>query len=301
LPIQCYTSRRRAYDGRLEVRRLTDPARFLSASSEHLLADESRHNLILGIAGTLSRHPTVYREFALWLVEERGRVLLVALQTPPYNLTLSRPAQPEAVPVLADALETDGRSLPGVTAAVPEADDFAEEWTRRRGLVARSRMAQRIYRLDRLRPVTGVPGRPRKVARSDRRLLVDWMTAFAEESLPPDAPGRGVEATVAARLDEGAGGFVIWDDEGPVSLAGWGGETPHGVRIGPVYTPPEHRRRGYGSAVTAAVSSEHLASGRRFCFLYTDLTNPTSNRIYLDIGYEAVCDSIDYAFEAPDG
>jgi hypothetical protein len=73
--------------------------------------------------------------------------------------------------------------------------------------------------------------------------------------------------------------------------------TPNGIRIGPVYTPPEHRRRGYGSAVTAAVSARHLSAGRRFCFLYTDLENSTSNKIYVDIGYEPVCDSVDYAFE----
>ena len=76
-----------------------------------------------------------------------------------------------------------------------------------------------------------------------------------------------------------------------------GEATPNGVRIAPVYTPLEHRRLGYGSAVTAAVSAERLASGRTFCFLYTDVANPTSNKIYTDIGYEPVCDSIDYAFE----
>jgi predicted GNAT family acetyltransferase len=82
-----------------------------------------------------------------------------------------------------------------------------------------------------------------------------------------------------------------------VSLAGWGGETPNGVRVGPVYTPPEHRGRGYGSAVTAAVTAERLAAGRRFCFLYTDVENPTSNRIYTRLGYEPVCESVDYAFD----
>lgn len=90
---------------------------------------------------------------------------------------------------------------------------------------------------------------------------------------------------------------MLWEDGEPVSLAGWGGMTPNGVRVGPVYTPPGHRPRGYGSAITAAVSAERLASGRRFCCLYTDLANPTSNRIYLDIGYEPVCDCVDYAFE----
>jgi hypothetical protein len=63
-----------------------------------------------------------------------------------------------------------------------------------------------------------------------------------------------------------------------------------------VYTPPELRGRGYASALTAHVSAEQLAAGRSFCFLYTDLANPTSNRIYVALGYERVCDSVEYAF-----
>ena len=108
----------------------------------------------------------------------------------------------------------------------------------------------------------------------------------------------GPARVVEARLDHGLGGFGLWEDEGrPVSVVGWGGSTPNGARIGPVYTPPELRRRGYASALTAWVSAERLAAGRSFCVLYTDLDNPTSNRIYTEIGYEPVCDSFDYAFE----
>jgi predicted GNAT family acetyltransferase len=284
-----------SYDCGLQARRVTDPASFTARAREHLLADEARHNLILGIAGTLSRHPKVFQEYALWLVEDEGRVVLAALQTPPYNLTLSRPLDVAAVPVLADALEDEGRSLPGVTAAVPEVEGFVEEWTRRHNVAARPRMAQRIYRVSRVRPVTGVPGQPRAATKSDRSLLVEWVTEFAKESLPEDAPGRATQRTVAARLDHGAGGFVLWEDDGPVSLAGWGGETPHGVRIGPVYTPPQRRGRGYASALVAALS-ERLLNQRRCCFLYTDLANPTSNRIYVDVGYELVCESAQYAF-----
>ena len=34
--------------------------------------------------------------------------------------------------------------------------------------------------------------------------------------------------------------------------------------------------------------------GNRFCALYTDLANPTSNAIYQRIGYEPVCDAAEY-------
>lgn len=83
-----------------------------------------------------------------------------------------------------------------------------------------------------------------------------------------------------------------------MSFAGFGGETPNGVRIGPVYTPPAERGRGYASALVASISRDRLDEGKRFCFLFTDLANPTSNRIYERIGYERVCESAQIAFKA---
>ena len=126
------------------------------------------------------------------------------------------------------------------------------------------------------------------------------MPGIAAEALGGDGDDSSrLERSVEARLVDEHGGFGLWHDAGgAVSLAGFGGPTPNGIRIGPVYTPPEHRNRGYGTAVTAAVSELLLEQGRRFCFLYTDLANPTSNAIYLRIGYEPVCDSRELAFSA---
>ena len=242
----------------------------------------------------------MYPEFGLWLVRGEGGPVLAALRTPPYNLVLSRPRDPRAVEALAAALANEGTTLPGVTAAVPEVNVFAEEWARLAGVAPRRRLSQRIYAArDVRRP--DVAGQARVASGQDRSLLVEWIEAFAQEALPADAPGSEAEVVVTARIERGTGGFVVWEDGGPVSMAGWGGRTPNGVRIGPVYTPPEHRRHGYGSAVTAAVTARHLEAGRRFCFLYTDLANPTSNSIYARIGYEPVCDSVDYAFEPVQG
>lgn len=283
----------------MDVRRLADLSAFLEAAGPLLLEDEPRHNLMLGIAGTLANHPGVYREHRLWLVEHDGRVAGAALQTPPFNLVVARPTFGGAMAALAGAIHAQGVELPGATAAVPEVNSFAQAWMRCTGVRARRRMAQRIYRVTTVQSPAGVLGRARAAAESDRALLVSWVQAFADEVLSEvESPAQRAEQTVDARLRQGTGGFMLWENGGEtVSLAGWGGETPNGVRIGPVYTPPEDRRRGYGSAVTAAVSAERLAASRRFCFLYTDLANPTSNKIYTDIGYEPICDSVDYAFD----
>jgi hypothetical protein len=65
-----------------------------------------------------------------------------------------------------------------------------------------------------------------------------------------------------------------------------------------VYTPPEVRARGYASACVAALTKLLLEGGRRFCFLYTDLSNPTSNSIYQRVGYRPISDVDQYVFDS---
>jgi predicted GNAT family acetyltransferase len=80
-------------------------------------------------------------------------------------------------------------------------------------------------------------------------------------------------------------------------MAGWAGPTPRGVRINFVYTPPAHRGRGYATSCVAALTRHLLDPGKEFCFLFTDLANPTSNKIYRRLGYRHVCDFRDVRFE----
>lgn len=275
----------------VEVVQLFDPEAFLARAEPLLLADEARHNLILGLAGTLRDHPHVYPESALWLVERAGTVVGASLRTPPHNLVLARGSD-DAVAALARSIEGP---LPGIVGAVPEVDRFVAAW----GARAVPRARQGIYALHTVvPPPRPAPGSPRTATRADRPLLLEWWRTFAVEALDDSAPDEErIARSVDHKLAEPAGGIALWEDGGrAVSAVGFGSPTPTGVRIGPVYTPPELRGRGYASALTAHVSAQQLAAGRRFCFLYTNLANPTSNKIYVEIGYERVCDSVDYAF-----
>ena len=281
----------------MNVQRIEDPAAFLDAAAPRLLADEARHNLLLGLAGTLRDHPSVYPDYRLWLVRDGGDVVGAALRTPPHNLVVARPDDDAVLHVLADAIDEE---LPGVVGALPESEVFAAAWSAKTGRTARRRMGQGIYALERVRPPSAVAGAMRSAGEDDRPLLLAWLDAFRVEALPEGHPDAGqLESVVDHRLSAENAGFVLWEDGGPVSFAGFGGTTPSGIRIGPVYTPPELRGRGYASALVAELSAALLADGRSFCFLYTDLANPTSNRIYERIGYERVCESAELAFERP--
>src|SRR5687767_12168477 len=162
----------------MDVLRLFDAPEFLDEATPLLLADEARHNLMLGIAGTVRDQPGRYDEFRAWLVEHRGAVVAAALQTPPFNLVLARPADDDAIGALADAVAGDGIDLPGVVGAIPEVDAFAEAWEARRRTTRVLRTSQRIYRLTELRPPTDVAGNARVATAEDLPLLIDWIDAF---------------------------------------------------------------------------------------------------------------------------
>ena len=282
----------------MDVERLRDAAAFLEEAGPLLLADEARHNLILGIGG--NARDGLYDDFRLWLVRDGGQVVGAALRTPPYNFILARPSSREALAALAAAV---GEDLPGVVGSLPEVDEFAELWTRQTGVPARTNMRQGVYSLEQVRPPPDVPGSARVATTDDRELALRWMLAFGDEVLHEGGPGREqAEAILDHRLSSPNAGILLWEfgDE-PVSLAGWGGRTPSGIRVGPVYTPPELRGHGYATALTAELSRRLLdgrlfEGGRRFCFLYTDLANPTSNAIYERIGYRRVAESAEIVF-----
>jgi uncharacterized protein len=284
----------------MDVVRLDDAAAFLTEAEPLLVADEARHNLILGIAGTIRDTPDLYPLRSLWLVRDAGEVVAAALRTPPYNLILARPRSAPALAALAEAVA--GEELPGVTGTEPEVEEFAELWSRHSGVAGRVNMRQGVYALEQVEPLAAVPGSARVATADDRALALRWWIAFGEEVLHEGGPGRErAEASVDHKLSSPTSGLLLWEDGEPVSVAGWGGPTPNGIRVGPVYTPPELRGRGYATALTAELSQRLLdgrlyEGGRRFCFLYTDLANPTSNAIYERIGYRRIAEAAEVVF-----
>lgn len=285
----------------MDVTRTDDATAFLEEAGPLLLADEARHNLILGIAGTIRDSPSRYPVRSLWLVRDGGEVVGAALRTPPFNLILARPLAAQALAALAEAVA--GEELPGVVGSEPEVHDFAAAWSAHSGVPSRTGMRQGVYALERVEPLPAAPGSARLATADDLELLLRWWVAFGEEVFHEGGPGHeNAEENVRHRLGSATGGLLLWEDEGgAVSLAGFGGPTPNGIRIGPVYTPPELRGRGYATALTAELSRRLLdgrlfEGGRRFCFLYTDLANPTSNAIYERIGYVRVAESAEIVF-----
>ncbi|HZQ80779.1 MAG TPA: GNAT family N-acetyltransferase [Gaiellaceae bacterium] len=267
----------------VRIERFEEVGSFYERVSPYLLENEAVHAVQLGFRSTLEKNARAYGDAdpLLLAVVDEGRIAGVAVRTPPHNLLLSL-MEPTAAEALADELR--GETLPGAIAPVAVGEAFVARWP----AAATVAIEQRLFEASEVIPPRPVTGSMRLYEEHDRELVLRWLAAFHEEALPGEGnfdPERDL-----ARQRESAGDFAIWDDGGPVSFGAFGSPTPHGMRIGPIYTPPELRGRGYASALTAAITERILAGGCRFSFLATDLANPTSNSIYQRIGYRPVMD-----------
>jgi GNAT superfamily N-acetyltransferase len=216
------------------------------------------------------------------------------LHTPPFPLVLTEVPAATAADLAATLAS---RRLSGVNAGAEAAQAFAAAWRDARlgrGLATVHRR-MRLYRLTELAWPDPVPdGAPRVATDADAPLLTDWFTAFAREVHDLDG---GEDQAAAVRDKLSYGGVLVWEAGGaPVSFAGVTRQVRGMARVGPVYTPPELRGRGYASAVTAAVSQRARDAGAEEVLLYTDLANPVSNSIYQRIGYGAVEDRVVLVF-----
>ena len=284
----------------LRLLRCQNAADFLLKAEEFLVEHEVHNCLPIGIASLLRTHPehSVQPPYFAVVVAASGAAVAAAVMTPPQNLVLAQTGSRDAVTAIAEDVSRFLRRLPGATGPMPVSQWLAEAWQAQTGDSATQSMSERIYKLTQVRLPEGVAGRARRALDEDRGLLMDWLTAFELEAFgraPADVDWR-----VDAYFRLPNRGIYLWEVDGqPVSMSGFGGPTPHGIRIGPVFTPPALRGHGYASACVARLSQDQLDGGRSFCCLYTDLLNPTSNHIYQSIGYEPVYDVAEYRFEQP--
>jgi predicted GNAT family acetyltransferase len=195
--------------------------------------------------------------------------------------------------LVADAADVYSH-MPGVIGPPATAHAVAQAWAATQGGTPRLAMSQGIYEIEQVTfPTTMPAGGHRLASRHDGDLLRTWGTAFVADTGIPAHDVHGLADRLVA-----AGEMHLWEDDGvPCCMAATTGATPNGIRVGYVYTPPAKRGHGYASALVATATQQHLDSGRTRCFLYTDLTNPTSNRIYRRLGYRHVADSVEVVID----
>ena len=290
--------------GSMDFKRYSSVQEFYNDTYEILMRHEAQNMILLGnlIIGVEGKDKTDWRDPINWLmatVSDEGKILLTALMTPPHNLTLystDNELRPEALDCLIEGL--GGENIPGVMAEKALAQTFADKYAAIKGLSYSMKTNQRIYNLESVSPNIERKGEIRPASSKDMHFLPYWLSAFSsgeeygklEMTIPQDSKA-------AQYMIDSGRLYVLEVDGSPVSMAGFTRELPTSIGVAYVYTPPYFQRNGYASSAVAQLSQLALDKGYKRCVLYTDLSNPTSNSIYLKIGYVPVCDSLVLKFE----
>jgi RimJ/RimL family protein N-acetyltransferase len=275
-----------------------DAAAFAAVALPYLAVDPARHTITLTMLDGLLRSGAPP---ALAMTLHEDDVLVGAVLRPADRGILVSGLPPRYAGVVAAALA--GTQLPGAVGPVAEAEAFAEAWT----APVQHRFDQRLFALGTLTPPVGVPGAARPATAADAALLGAWRAAFTAEtgvgqtgSRPPPEVAVGQTGSHPPPEVAVGPGEWLWQVDGvPVAQASARPVIAGMSRIGPVYTPPEHRRHGYGAAVTAAASRWALDVGARLVVLFTDAGNPSTNALYPRLGYRYRHDAVMLEFACP--
>lgn len=280
----------------MNVRRHASASEYLDTAGAALRRRPVINQLTIAIAQTCANEPERYGAGCIFYsVEDGGEVVGAALQTPPWPVQVSA-APIEAARELGLAFAAEAGTLPGVGGPDDVPGAFAEAYATQRGLRYHRERSSGTFELTAVADLPAVPGRRVIAGPEHAEILQAWHVAFHDEATahaPPVGSGSGARAVSSGRAH-------LWLDEAgvPVSYAFNNRDVEGWASLGPVYTPPGSRSRGYATALVASASQFLLDQGRPGCTLYTDLANPTSNAIYERIGYRRIGTAYQYGFSA---
>ena len=287
----------------MQFKQYTCIREFYDATYNVLMRHEAQNliplgNLILGYEG---KDKTDWRDPANWYmatVYDESGILLTAIMTPPWNIALyatDNKINTAAIDCLIDGIADT--SIPGVLAEKTLAHFFANAYTTRKGMDYEISMDQRIYELTKVNPAIPQVGTMRLVEEKDMTFLPFWYEAFYAAATYGATTMNIPEDVEKCRHRISQNSLYTLEIDGvPVTIAGFNKAMRSVIGVGPVYTPPYFRGKGYASSCVAQLSQLALDKGFTKCVLYTDLANPTSNSIYQKIGYKPICDSSQIKF-----
>ena len=261
------------------VERYESARRFLEEAGPWLAANEAANNLILALAHSLAGNDHPFHEpVFLAAVKARRQVVGCAVRPPPDHLDLT-PMPPGAASAVAQQAVEHCPGLESLGGEAAVATEFAASWVRLRGGDYRIAHHWRWLVLRKVRPPRRVPGALRLAEASDWPLVSSWAPLYMRDTGAAGSVLTFLERRLATRS------LFVWEHDGPKCMAAISGYTPNGLRVSAVFTPDEHRRRGYASNTVAALSQSALDGGRNYCVLFAESHHVATLRVYEDIGY----------------
>jgi predicted GNAT family acetyltransferase len=254
----------------------------------YLEQDEIINNLALGLLlAVVDEQPIV-----MATITKENDIVMALFQTHPKQIILSKAAEfsLEEIQQLAGLLDDKLEEIPGFIGEKDLTNQLAKEMTNLRKRIPYIQMNQRLYRLDDIEKTPADNGKLKRMELVNLPLVKEWVYQFC---IDINEPMSKEDAEVKAKDLIERGRVYGWEVDGEIgSMANASRPTKTNITVNFVFTPLSERKKGYASSCVSAVTELMLNNGYKTTSLYTDLDNPTSNKIYMEIGYKPIVDSI---------
>lgn len=273
---------------------------FLDRALKYLEKDEAENNLIIGISNKIKNSGSLYKQKPFFATLADGdKIILAAVMTPPRQIILyGKDYSSDALKLFCHNLIKENISIPGANGESALVKNFAGIWSALKNCTYKPGMHTRAYSLEKVKYRGTANGRLSLPDKDDAELIACWIQKFCDDAHIGRMSWEDALETAEFQIKKKL--IYLWEDGEKVSMAAVIRETRHGSVVALVYTPQEYRNKGYGTSCVAALSQRILDSGKKFSALFTDLSNPTSNSIYMKIGYEPLRDFDEYSFDYKD-
>jgi RimJ/RimL family protein N-acetyltransferase len=273
--------------------RHTDITEYARACEPFLLATLTTYNKNYAWLKRFTQAMLADRDARFLRVANAGETVGMAFVTtaPPRRHLVMAATSTAAVDALITMAREDGIAVTSVEDVPENANRFAEAWGPHH---EHCRLIS--YGLEATPGLIPQAGDVRMGHQADSDWITRWKIAFLADCNIHEPPAVVAKET-AATLAGDKSPYWIWQVDGqPVSIAAASGDqTAH--RIGFVYTPPEHRGKGYSKALMAAMCAQLRKDGVREIYLYADAANPISNHMYRALGFRVLAEFSELAFE----
>lgn len=277
----------------MSIRAYKTPQQFLDDTEEILEQKEVENNLILGICNGFADKSKVSEGCVFINSFEDKKIQATSIKTISKAIVSGTTKDVQYIKSLADYYLDNNIELTGVVGEGLYSTEFSNFYGKRQ-------TGESILIVHKLTSVNSLPlttGKLEKANANDIDSIAEWTVSFERDAktFPIKTKEQALETT-QARI--ASGNLFKWVDEGEiVSIAAIVRKTRHLGIVGLVYTPDESRGKGYATSCVQKVSEHILQNGFKYCGLFTDKSNPTSNHIYKKIGYNPITEFTDIEYE----
>lgn len=268
----------------MQLTKYENPEKFQSKVLQFLLKNEALNCLPIGVIQAII--DKVYKDYHLFVLENNMDLVGVSYCTPPYPLWISN-LDAQQAQFMATEIFKNNLDPSGLIGPVESVEFFCRHWETLSPTLFIKKMHMGVYELREVIMPSKINGQMRFASNADSEILRKWSYNFAVDCKVEIPSETELDEIVKKCTLEKSRVFYTVNEQ-IVSMVNSSGKTPNGIRLNYVYTPPEYRKCGYASELVALYSQHLLHSGNKFCFLFTDMGNPTSNKIYQNLGYQKV-------------